>query len=361
MSIETQAIFYMRNVYDYDPGIECDFTVTDSLKSGFTQFSSLLRTIYEDWHSYEVSNATSEPTKIGIMTDDLENYHNLTYTVDCLYAIALAGEICSEGSVKYLRIPKHIFKGVFKKSVTLPFCMLEKYGFGFVYYKDDKKVSEYKRCNSFHAFYENGADLIEAIKFIADRLTQIERKKEMPERVAFMLADYYFIMTGSINQNPLQEGVLKTIGAAASLWKKIVTILQNEYDLIADSSFNPYVFPNRTVTFRKNKKTVCKFGINVDSLSIRLPLSFEMAKELVLKRDQLPQSINKNIDLFGCVRCCGCKDQEKGSLIEHVNEVPICTLPYSNFQTEDSRCLRFVITKEEEIDTIIDIISRLYK
>lgn len=361
MSIETQAIFYMRNVYDYDPGIECDISLTDSMQSGFTQFSSLLRTIYEDWHSYEVSNAPSEPTKIGIMTDDLENYHNLTYTVDCLYAIALAGDLYSEGAVKYLKVPKPTFKSVFKKSFAFPFQMLEKYGFGFAYYKDDKEVSEYKCCNSFHVFYENGADLIEAIKFIAVRLTQIERKKEMPERVAFMLADYHFIMTGSINQNPLQESVLKTIGVAASLWKKIVAVLQNEYGLIADSSFNPYVFPNRTVTFKKNKKTVCKFGINVDSLSIRLPLSFEMAKELVLKRDQLPQSINKNIDIFGCVGCCGCKNGAKGSRIEYVNGVPICTLPYSNFQTEDSRCLRFVITKEEEIDTIIDIISRLYK
>lgn len=143
--------------------------------------------------------------------------------------------------------------------------------------------------------------------------------------------------------------------------EKIVDVLQKKYGLTADSSFNPYVFPNRTVTFKKNKKTTCKFGINVDTLSIRLPISFEIARELVLKRNTLPQSINQNIDLFGCVRCCGCKDGAKGSLIEYVNDVPICTLPYSNFQTEDSRCLRFVITKEEEIDTIIDIISRLYK
>lgn len=133
MSVETQAIFYMRNVNYYDPCIECDFPLTESLKDGFTQFSSLLRTIYKDWHSYEVSTILSEPTKIGIMTDDLENYHNLTYTVDCLYAIALAGDLYSEGAVKYLKVPKPTFKSVFKKSFAFPFQMLEKYGFGFAY------------------------------------------------------------------------------------------------------------------------------------------------------------------------------------------------------------------------------------
>lgn len=358
MSIKNQAEFYLRNVYDYDPNLKCSIPVSDSLIEGFMQFSILLRTIYEDWHSYEVYTAPSEPTKIGIMTDDLENYHNLTYTIDCLYAIALAGELCSEGAMKYLSVQKTIFKSIFKKSVTLPFDMLEKYGFVFVYYKDDKEVREYKRCNAFNVFYENGSDLIEAIKFIAHRLTTIERKKEMPERVAFMLADYYYIMTGSINQNPLQECILKTIGSAAPLWKKIVTVLQDEYGFVADSSFNPYVFPNRTVTFKKNKKTICKFVINVDTLNIRLALSSEIAKELVLKRDKLPQSINRNIDTFGCV-CCG-RCEAPGSLLEIVNGVPICTLPYSNFQTEDSRCLRFNITNEEEADAITDIIFKLH-
>ena len=49
---------------------------------------------------------------------------------------------------------------------------------------------------------------------------------------------------------------------------------QDECGLVADSSFNPYVFPNRTITFKQKQKTKCKFGLSVDCLSVRLPLSF---------------------------------------------------------------------------------------
>ncbi len=41
--------------------------------AGFAKFSELLHTIYQDWRSYEISTVPSERTKIGIMTDDLEN------------------------------------------------------------------------------------------------------------------------------------------------------------------------------------------------------------------------------------------------------------------------------------------------
>jgi hypothetical protein len=39
----------------------------------------------------------------------------------------------------------------------------------------------------------------------------------------------------------------------------------------------------------------------------------------------------------------------------------LCNLSYSNFVTEDSRCLRFVITKEEEIYLILEIIKKSLK
>lgn len=42
MSIQNQAEFYLRNVYDYDPSLGCNIPISDSLKDGFTQFSSFL-------------------------------------------------------------------------------------------------------------------------------------------------------------------------------------------------------------------------------------------------------------------------------------------------------------------------------
>ena len=129
MSIESQATFYYRNVCDYDPDIKGNAILSKSTISGFVEFSNLLRTIYQDWRSYETSTVLSERTKIGIMSDDLENHHNLTYTLDCLFAIATVGELCSEGEVYYLNVSKSLFKNDYKKSVELPFEMLKKYGF----------------------------------------------------------------------------------------------------------------------------------------------------------------------------------------------------------------------------------------
>ncbi len=355
MSIENQASFYLRNVCDYEPNINSDIIVTESVIKGFGEFSSLLRTVYQDWRSYETSTAPSVRTKIGIMSDDLENYHNLTYTLDFLFAIALTGELCSEGETQGLRIDKAQFKTEYKNPVAFPMGMLEKYGFCFNYFKGEKAVDEYKRCDRFDAYYENGEHLIESIKLIAHQLTKQEKKKEMPAKVAFMLADYTFILAGEINQNPLQKCIMNTLGPVKELWKELVYVIQDDCGFVADSSFNPYVFPNRTVTFKKNKKTICKFGVTVDRLNIRLPLSFEVAKDLILRRESLPPSINRNIDMFGCVNCGKCEDKNN---IVMVDGVPLCNLPYMNEITEDSRCLRFDVTNLDEVSIVCDIVRK---
>ncbi len=358
MSIENQAVFYLRNVCDYDPNIKKEALLTESVIYGFYEFSNLLRTIYQDWRSYEISTISSERTKIGIMTDDLENYHNLTFTLDFLFAIAIVGELKAEGETPFIGVNKSLLKNEYKQSVAFPSLMLEKYGFYFYYFKCGKEINEYKRCDCFHVYYDNGRYLIESIKYIAHQLMEQEMKKEIPAKVAFMLADYDFILTGHINQNPLQESIKRTLGQLSGLWEELVRVMQNECGFIADSLFNPYVFPNRTVTFKEHKKTICKLSISVDRLNIRLPLSFEMAKELILKRNSLPQSINQNIDIFGCVNCGKC---EGNSNIVMVEGVPLCNLPYSNFVTEDSRCLHFDVTSIEEVNIICDVIRRLFK
>lgn len=352
MSIENQATFYYRNVGEYKPNIKSDAALPEPIVTGFSEFSILLRIVYQDWRSYEVSTVPSERTKIGIMTDDLENYHNLTDTLDCLFAFAVVGELGCEGETPYLSVNKSLFKREYKKSISFPFSMLENYGFYFDYFKGEKEVKEYKRCDSFNVYYENGKHLTQSMKYVARRLTEQEKKKELPSKVAFMLADYNFILTGNINQNPMQESILNTLGSLNGLWQELVCVMQDECGFIADSSFNPYVFPCRTVTFKKHKKTICKFGIHVDRLNIRLPLSYEASKDLILKRRSLPQSINRNIDMFGCVNCGKCENKNN---IVTIEGVPLCNLTYSNFVTEDSRCLRFDVTSEDEVSVICDM------
>lgn len=354
MSIESQATFYYRNVCDYDNNLGND--IPEQLIDGFSQFSKLLRTIYADWKSYETSTAESVQTKIGIMSDDLEDYHNLTYTLDCLYTMATAGEVLNNGEIYFLSVDKKIFKTLYKKSIIVPFQILEKYGFYINYFKDNNEVSDYKRCNNFHVYFENGADLIPAIKYLSDELSKYDKKVEMPKNMAFMLADYHFIFTGRLNTNLEQKSILNTLGSNSELWKEIVFIMNNKCGLTADLSFNPYVFPNRTVTYKLGKKTICKFIIETDRLNVRLPLSYEAAKKLINKRETLPESINVNINWFGCVSCGKCQNQ---SNIEMYNGVHLCRLSYSNFVTEDSRILRFVITSKEEIDIILDAISEM--
>ena len=131
----------------------------------------------------------------------------------------------------------------------------------------------------------------------------------MADKVAFMIADYHFVLTGNINQNPMQESILKTLGSLRGLWEDLVHVAEDECSFVADSSFNPYVFPNRTITFRKRKKSICKFEITADRLHIHLPLTFEIAKTLVEKRTALPGSINESIHHFGCINCGKCANQ----------------------------------------------------
>jgi hypothetical protein len=54
-------------------------------------------------------------------------------------------------------------------------------------------------------------------------------KKEMAAKVAFMLADYNFILTGHSNQNPLQKSIIRTLGPLSGLWEELVRVMQSEW------------------------------------------------------------------------------------------------------------------------------------
>lgn len=123
-----------------------------------------------------------------------------------------------------------------------------------------------------------------------------------------------------------------------------------------DISLNPYVFPTWNIKFLFKKKTVCTFNIGTDRLFIRLPLSYELAKELIITRNKLPQNIRECIEKFGCVRCGKCTNENN---IEIIDGIRLCKLNYSNFVTEDSRIIAVQLNTKDETDFIIKLIQLL--
>jgi hypothetical protein len=303
MSIESQAMFWFRNVCDFPFENLKNEISDDSLLVGLNEFGCLLKNVYSDYKSYEVSTVERVKTKIGIMADDLENYHNLTNLGLCLYHIASVGEEHTEGAIKYLRLEKALFKKNFKNPVTFFFNMLEKYDFYFRYYKKNKEVNAYKLCDTFEVYYENNDSLMSAMKYLRDRLPMVEVKVDYANQTTlFLMADYEsIILKESTKRNevePLRVGIYNTVGSKIELWMEIVKRIKNEFELDTDISTNTYVFPHWIVKFTKKKRTVCTFQLYNDLIRIRLPLSYDVSKDVISRRNQLPQSIRDCIQNF---------------------------------------------------------------
>lgn len=204
MSIKNQATFWLKNV--------CDFNITghnfaDETIEGFHAFSTLMRNIYEDYKSFEISTKGDAITKIGIAENDLENYHNLTETVDCLYKMSAVGELDICGEETCLKIEKAVFKTKFKKPVAFCFSMLEKHGFYFVFYKNENEVKEYKQCNTFCLYYDNNNSLIPSMKILADTLAKQTTKTDLSNGLAFFIADYENIFRGA-KTTPKKQNII---------------------------------------------------------------------------------------------------------------------------------------------------------
>jgi len=362
MSIEYQAMFWMRNVCESDfDTIQQENNLDDSIIEGLREFSNLLRNIYADYHSFEISTAERVLTKIGIMADDLENYHNLTETIDCLHGIAKAGILQVDGMNSYLDVSKDVFKKQFKKSVALPFEILENHSFYFKYYKKEKEVSSYKLCDTFNIYYDNNNFMMSSLKYFADRITVKNVKEDYAQTdILFYIADYDSALLDKTTKRkeicPNRLGISKTLGKQNELWTLIMNTLHDELKMNYDISLNPYVFPAWNFKFLNKKKTVCTFNIGTDRLFVRLPLSYELAKELIITRNTLPQNIRECIEKFGCVRCGKCANE---SNIEIIDGIRLCKLNYSNFVTEDSRIIAVQLTEKDEVEFIIRLIREL--
>jgi hypothetical protein len=362
MSIEYQAMFWMRNVYESDYNtIQQENNLDDSINEGLREFSNLLRNIYTDYHSFEISTAESVLTKIGIMADDLENYHNFTETIDCLFGIAKVGILQVDGIDSYLTVPKDVFKQEFKKSVAFPFEILENHSFYFRYYKKEKEVSSYKLCDKFNIYYDESNFLMSSLKYFVENITLKNVKEDYAQtNILFYIADYDSVLLNKTTRRkevcPDRLGISKTLGSQNDLWTLIMNILQGELKMDYDISLNPYVFPAWNIKFLIKKKTVCTFNIGTDRLFVRLPLSYELAKKIIITRNTLPQNIRKCIEKFGCVHCGKCSNENN---IEIINGIRLCKLNFSNFVTEDSRIIAVQLNTKDETDFIIKLIKEL--
>ena len=360
MSIKSQADFFLMNVHDYSKTSMEEKLGNAALPlEGFEAFFRLLKYIYSDYTSYEISTTEKTKTKIGIMADDLENYHNLTNTLSCIYKMALWGHLHFEGEISRLSVNKAVFKKEYKKSVTFPFSMLEKYGFYFKYYKGDREVNTYSLCTSFDVYYDNCSSLMEALKILSERMPEVNVKEDYgTAETLFNLADYPSIVLGGStkrkDKKPRQPEILRTAGPREALWWKIVSTLEEGCGLSTDISLNAFVFPHWAVKFIEKKRTVCTFFLYSDNLGVRLPLSYEHAREIIQARAHLPESIRDSISRFGC---CGCRKCENKSNIEVFEGVELCRISTINFITEDSRLISIGINTEEEAEAVCRIIK----
>lgn len=361
MSIEYQAMFWMRTVCETDfERMQKESGIDESVMAGFKEFSGLLRHIYNDYHSFEVSRALHEPTKIGIMEDDLENYHNLINMLDCLYHLARVGMVQKSGVETCLMIQKASFQKIFKKSAAKLFEQLERYSFYLRYYKNGTEVSAYRQCNTFEVYYDPNPAMMHAIHYFAVNIPETNVKENYAqEKVLFYIADYEGVLSKqSIKRkelSPKRFGIPKLLGEYEQLW----SVLLREFDTMAldyDISLNPYVFPCWNFKCIYQKRTLCTFYIGVDKLSVRLPLSYDIAKTLILKRNELPASVCESMEHFGCVRCGNCCEEQN---IEIIDGVKLCKLHYSNFVTEDARLIAFSLTTREEADFVVATMKRL--
>ena len=357
MSIELQANFWLQNVNDYArAGDE-----RDALADGFRQFSALLREIFGDYASFEVSAAESIVTKIGIMADDLENYHILTETLDCLYQMAALGAPGEEGGVRYLNVKKADLRREFKGSATFPLQMLERHGFSYRFLKGEREARDYKSCDALYLFYEGGAELIPAMKALADSLPDTTAKEDYAaKRFLFYMADYECSQRGaSANQtavSPLKPGILGTAGEKGALWREIAGELYGRWNLDCKASINPYVFPNWTVKFLRKKRTIITFTIRPNQLYVKLPLPYELAKRVIGRRNELPRIIGESVGRFGCIGCGKCANQ---SNIELYLGVKLCRLNMTSFLTEDSRSIGGELADLEEAQVICGLAEEI--
>jgi hypothetical protein len=357
MSIQSQAEFWRRNVCEVSEEAAASVPDGDML-DGMRAFSELLREIYSNYALFEVSKAESVMTKIGILADDLENYHNLTNMGKCLFELAKAGELCRNGAEYFLRVDKALFKGGFKKPPAPFFKWLEHFGFYLLYFKNGGAAKSYSGCDCMELYYENHPALLRAAEYLVRGAAEYNDKAAvMPFETAFLLADYDILcMGGGANKTvyELPQTIMNCAGDKGAFLAALAGEFCGADKLGIDFVINTYVFPNWTVKFRQGKRTIVTFYVKANCITVHLPLSYDAAKRVIDEKAAFTDGVSASLSRFGCAGCGKCSSA--ANLTEYKG-YSVCSLAFRNFTTEYSRLIRMDIETSEDAAAIRRIVE----
>ncbi len=366
MSIQRQADFWYRNVCDVSAAakefIKKSVVDSEELLDGLAEYAELLRNIYKNYTAFEVSKVESQMTKIGILADDLDNYHNLTNTGACLFGLAKSGELRREEVVSYLRINKALFRTYFKKPPAFYFDLLQQYGFYYMFYKNEKQVKTVGSSDTIDLYYEGrgSGSVLYAMKYLSDYVAEKDSKDViLPTLTAFLFADCDSLLLDiNTNNKPmytLPQTVLNCVGNKRELLSELVSRYCGESKLNIHLVINTYVFPNWTIKFKLQKKTISTFHAEADNICIHLPVSYDVGKLVIDKKDELSPNIRDCLNHFGCAGCGKCQGQRN---MDNYKGYHLCSLPFSNFTTEYARLIRTDVSSED-LNSICSIMDAL--
>ncbi|WP_105616349.1 hypothetical protein [Vallitalea okinawensis] len=335
-----RAKFLLNNVRDLPNDLitACD----NETVIGLADLRDLLLEIYRDVDTY-------------IVSDHLESYHNITYTANLfLYAISLTGEIKKKDDEYYLSVPKDVFKKVYKKSVFFPLVALEHYGIYFEYFKEDKIVNNYKRCNWFDIHFKDSNNLALALNFLSNSFDSVDNKTEYGDAISMLAkADYSrLVMKISANRervSPMRSDIVNSV-LNKSVYIRFVTRLL-DIGLSTSIYYQRYCCPFWNISFLKDKKKlICRVQIFSNCIRLFFPIPQNTLENLVINRKKYPQSIMSAIEKFGCVSCGKCKRKGE-SYLKVIDGVNCC------YGHADARTIYLSLENEEEVHAILEIIG----
>lgn len=339
ITFDHRARFLYDNVLDIPFGLQDICGVDVAL--GLVNLRNLLLDIYLDIDSYKV-------------TDTLESYHNITNMVYCfLYSIAIVGELVNDESKSYIKVRKSDFKKVCKKSISSLIKIIKKYSIDYIFYKQEKEVEDYKKCDTIQLYFGKYTNLPHALKYISKSINDVDKKNEYSEHVVmFGKADYKRLVLNKPAMrseiSPLRSDILKSTGYKKEIYQTLIGGLL-QMNLSTNCYLSHYCCPFWNVNFLKGKKLVCKTMIFYDYIQIQVPIPKKPLEQIVLDRANYPQSIVNSIENFGCIKCGKCQKDQK-SYLKFIDGVKCC------FGRADTRTIHLSLSSIDEVDAIIKII-----
>lgn len=335
---EARAAFLYRNVCDFPEELTAERIESpcgEELLEGLGYFRRLLMDIYADTTAYRAE-------------DDLESYHCLTQTVLLLYVAGTYGELIQEGEIYHLLLDKALIRKYFKKPAAFPLDTLQNYGFYFEYAKNGRPAKDYNTCSAVCMYNESCPCFFPALAYIAHHIPSMDNKKDYAMQTdLFLKADFETVFLGSGKRkediDPLQAGILRTLGPKAEWWKELMFVLMQEMGLKASCKFWSYCAPNWTIHLTQKGKTACIFTLHTDSMFFEWSAPYEAMAQLAREKERLSSFIRQCMESFGCIQCGKCY----GENITLINGVPLCT------KETWARRIAFDVVAQEQVRAVM--------